>query len=927
MVSLSARIHRLPIPADPARAERAVPSDATGPIRELLRGAAGSSPYLADLIAREADWLRPAMEDPEAAMDAALADLPDTSDRLGPALRAAKRRVALLAALMDLAGAWPLETVTEALTRLADVAVDRAIRALVAEGIAKGRLPGLGPDDVGTAGGMVALAMGKMGAFELNYSSDIDLVCLFDETRVSREDYPGLRAGLVKVTRAMTAMLQDRTDGYVFRVDLRLRPDAAVTPVCMAMAGAEAYYESLGRTWERAAYIKARPSGGDLAAGARFLDTLRPFVWRRHLDFAAIQDAHDMRLRIRDHKGLGGPFSLEGHNLKLGRGGIREIEFFTQTRQLIAGGRDPSLRVRGTVEGLGRLSDAGWVPPDVKDRLTAHYRRLREVEHRVQMIADQQTHDLPATPEGWARLAALMGEDEGAVRLDLTQRLEEVHELTEGFFAPGHAPPPAEDDFGAEITARWPTYAALRSPRAVEIFTRLRPEILRRLREAAVPAEALASFDQFLAGLPAGVQLFSLFEANPGLLRLLVDIAATSPALARYLGRNAGVLDAVIAGSFFDPWPGRDGIMAALDRLLAEARDHEARLIALRRGMKEWWFRVGVHHLQGLIGAAEAGAQYADLAEAVLRRLFPLVAEEFARKHGGGPGWGAVVLGMGSLGAGRLTAASDLDLIMIYDAGGGDASDGARPLATRPYFARLTQALVTALSAPMAEGRLYEADMRLRPSGRQGPVATSWASFQSYQREEAWTWEHLALTRARVVACAGEGAERLAEAVEAFREDLIAGRKADPRIAPDVADMRARLSQAKADEGRWNPKAGPGRLRDIELFAQGLALRAGSAERATAEQLRAGAAAGIVTDAAAERLAAAADLFGTVQAAARLLTEGRLDPSKVGEGGRRFLLRETGEESLPDLEARLAAEAEEAAALIDATLGEFNEVN
>ncbi|WP_438270288.1 putative nucleotidyltransferase substrate binding domain-containing protein [Rubellimicrobium arenae] len=920
---LRARLTKLPQPFDVARGDEVAARHAAldRDLGGLIRGIAGSSPFLAELLLREADWIGPALDDPEAALEDVLRAVPDgPAERLGPALRQAKRRVALLAGVMDLGGAWPLEAVTGALTRLADMAVDRSIRALVAEGIARGRLAGLGPSDAGSAGGMVALAMGKMGAFELNYSSDIDLVCLFDETRVSREDYPALRSGLVKVTRAMTALLQDRTDGYVFRVDLRLRPDAAVTPVCMSMAGAEAYYESLGRTWERAAYIKARPCGGDLEAGARFLDTLRPFVWRKHLDFAAIQDAHDMRLRIRDHKGLGGPLQMDGHNLKLGRGGIREIEFFTQTRQLIAGGRDPSLRVRGTVEGLGRLAQAGWVPTEVTATLTAHYRRLREVEHRVQMIADQQTHALPSGAEGWARLAALMGEDLDALQRDLTLRMEEVHELTEDFFAPGPAPRVANDGFGADVTARWPTYPALRSQRAVEIFNRLRPEILRRLREAARPDEALSSFDHFLAGLPAGVQLFSLFEANPDLLRLLAEIAATSPALARYLGRNAGVLDAVIAGRFFAPWPGRDGLEATLERAMAEARDYEAQLNAARRWMKDWWFRIGVHHLQGVIGADEAGAQYADLADAVLRRMFPRVQEEFARRHGTGPGWGAVVLGMGSLGVGRLSASSDLDLIVIYDAGGAEASDGARALAPRTYFARLTQALVTALSAPMAEGRLYEVDMRLRPSGRQGPVATSWASFQSYQRDEAWTWEHLALTRARVVAGAGDGAAALAQGVEAFRETLIAGRRGDARILPDVAEMRARLAAAKAGDGAWDPKSGPGRLRDIELFAQGLALRAGSPARGTADQLEAGATGGLVSAEDAATLARAADLLWRVQAAARLLTEGALDPERVGEGGRRFLLRETGEGSIPTLDDRLSAEAARAATVIGRAL-------
>ncbi len=394
-------------------------------------------------------------------------------------------------------------------------------------------------------------------------------------------------------------------------------PEAAVTPVCLSMAAAEQYYESVGRTWERAAWIKARPCAGDLSAGAAFVDTLRPFVWRRHLDFHAIRDAHDMRLKIRDHKGLGGALSLPGHDMKLGRGGIREIEFFTQTRQLISGGRDASLRVRGTVEGLDRLAQAGWIESDVAEELTRHYRAHREVEHRLQMIGDQQTHMLPSNEEGFTRLAAFMDLDLDALKADLTERLEQVHALTEDFFAPGHAATDAPD-FGQEVTARWPGYPALRSDRAVEIFDRLRPEILKTLSEAARPEEALAQFDAFLAGLPAGVQLFSLFEANPQLTRLLVDICATAPGLAQYLSRNSGVLDAVIGGGFFADWPGVEALRSDLADRLARQPDHEARLGAARVWAKEIHFRIGVHHLRGLIDAGKAGQEYAELAEAVV---------------------------------------------------------------------------------------------------------------------------------------------------------------------------------------------------------------------------------------------------------------------------------------------------------------------
>jgi glutamate-ammonia-ligase adenylyltransferase len=909
---MARRMTRCPEAYDTARGADVASSysDLSADLRALVAGTAGCSPYLAGLLTRERDWIVAAAEDPDKALAAILSE--DDGGDLGPALRRAKGRVAALVALCDLGGVWPLERVTGALTDFADHAVQRAIQREVAAEIRRGNLPGMTDADVPSAAGMVAIAMGKMGAHELNYSSDIDLICLFDETRFSRDDYTDARASFVKVTRRAMATLSDVTaDGYVFRTDLRLRPDAAVTPVCMAMATAEHYYEAEGRTWERAAWIKARPAAGDLTAGDRFQDTLRPFVWRKHLDFAAIQDAHDMRLRIRDHKGLGGALNLYGHDMKLGRGGIREIEFFTQTRQLIAGGRDPALRVRGTVDGLARLSDAGWIPQDVADRLTAHYRAHREVEHRVQMIGDAQTHDLPANAEGFARLAAFMGTTVAALQSDLTARIEEVHGLTEGFFAPGKVDA-VPDDFGAEVTARWLKYPALRSPRASEIFRRVRPEILRRLRDAAQPDEALREFDAFLAGLPAGVQVFSLFEANPQLTRLIVDIAATAPALSRYLGRNAGVLDAVIGGRFFAPWPGIPGLRSALRTLIESVTGYEARLDAIRRFRKEWHFRTGVHHLQGLIGADEAGKEYADLAGAVIAELWPEVVAQFATKHGAPPGRGAVALGMGSLGAERLTATSDLDLIVIYDPGTEETSTGPRPLAVRPYFARLTQAFVTALTAPTAEGVLYDVDMRLRPSGRQGPVATSLASFQSYQQTEAWTWEHLALTRARPVA--GEAA--LAADVETFRQTLLRDKANGASVRRDVTDMRARLAEAKPGDGGWDAKLGPGRLMDIELCAQMVTLLSGSPARLLGRQIAAGVRANLLTAPEGETLTTAARLFWQVQAAARLLSGDTFDPAAVGQGGRQFVLRETGFDRIETLLAAMEAQAAATLAVI-----------
>lgn len=924
-MSFAARLTRCPIPHEPARgADVAARFAGLAPeLRALIDGTAGCSPFLADLMLKEAGWIEAALAGaPEAALDAELGRLGavEGAEALGTELRRAKRRVALLAGLADLGGVWPLEAVTGALTRLADRAVDLALRALVAAEIRRGKLPGATGADAATAAGIVAIAMGKMGAGELNYSSDIDLICLFDDARHDGADIHEARAALIRVVRKMAALLSDMTaEGYVFRTDLRLRPDASVTPVCISMAAAEQYYEAQGRTWERAAYIKARAAAGDIAAGERFLQTLTPFVWRRHLDFAAIQDAHDMRLRIRDHKRLHGPVTLEGHDMKLGVGGIREIEFFTQTRQLIAGGRDPGLRQRGTVEALAALAAKGWVPAADAGELTALYRAHREVEHRVQMVGDAQTHALPASPAGFDRIARMCGEgDTERFRAGLRARLARVAELTEGFFAPGEARAgPEMDEATRTLVDGWRSYPALRSQRAVAIFRRVEPEILGRLSRAANPAEALRQFDGFLAGLPAGVQLFSLFDANPQLVDLIVDICSTSPGLAQYLSHNSAVLDAVIGGDFFAEWPGSGALAAELSSRLAAIGDYEARLNAARVWAREWHFRIGVHHLRGLIDAAVAGREYAGLAGAVLAALWPVVVAEFSRKHGPPPGRGAVVLGMGSLGAERLNAASDLDLIVIYDAAGHEASDGPRPLASRAYYARLTQALVTALSAPMADGRLYEVDMRLRPSGRQGPVATSVEGFRDYQMTEAWTWEHLALTRARPVA--GEAA--LGAEVEAIRLEVLAAKGADLRVLSDVAEMRARIFAAKAPDGDWEAKTGPGRLQDIELLAQSCALRTASPARRVEPQLRAGLRAGVLAPEDEAALQEAYRFLWRLQAGGRLLTPRPLDMEAIGEGGRAFLLRETGMSDIAALTSQLCLRTETAAGIIDRALG------
>ena len=897
--------------------------DVSGAVKDFLAAVGSCSPYLKTLIAREKNWLLPALaasDDPLVAEFERLKTL--APDEIAAGLRQGKRRVALYAALADLGHVWPLERVVGTLTNFADLAVQLALNAALGSELARGRIPGFDRDHDPAQMGYFVLAMGKMGAHELNYSSDIDLICLFDETKFDPDDFFQARSRLIKATKDMSGLLNDLTgDGYVFRTDLRLRPDPAVTPVCMGVDAAERYYESLGRTWERAAYIKARVCAGDMETGQGFLKNLSPFVWRKHLDFAAIEDAHKLRLRYREHKGTGGPITLLGHNMKLGRGGIREIEFFTQTRQLIAGGRDPDLRCRGTLQGLGALADKEWIDRDTADRLGDHYRAHRMVEHRLQMINDAQTHDLPAGEDGFARLSALMGQETTALKQDLKQRLEDVHHTTEGFFTPQL--PVAQQEVSQhekDIIARWPSYAALRTERAEAIFERLRPEILSRLRTAAKPDDALIAFDKFLEGLPAGVQLFSLFEANASLIDLLIDIIGTAPALARHLSRNSQVLDAVIGGSFWDTWPDIDSLAQDLRARLLRESDYERKLDATRRWGKEWHFRIGVHLLRGIIDAATASRQYADLAQAMLQGLWPEVIDEFSRKHGTPPGRGAVVLGMGSLGAARLHANSDLDVIVIYDAQGVDMSDGKRPLAARIYYARLTQALITAMTAPMAEGRVYEVDMRLRPSGNKGPVATSWDAFQSYQLNEAWVWEHLAMTRARVIA----GPPELAHDVEQFRAKLMGHRDTDV-VMDALSRMRLRISLSKIDTDPWQVKTGGGRLQDIELFSQMGALVSGSDKRDVLSGLGSVCEVGLMTKDDQSVLSETYDLFWRIQVASKLLTEQQFDPDAAGASGVEFLLRLAGCGDLTALQTKMNDLAAASQSIIDGVLPEPKE--
>ena len=856
-------------------------------------------------------------------------------------LRAYKNDVALTTALADIGGVWPVMTVTRVLSEAADAAVGAAVRYLFRIASQRGQWLPLDVAEPEKGSGYFVLAMGKHGAFELNYSSDIDLIVFFERDRARVAGDKDVQSFYVRLTRDLVSLLEDRTaDGYVFRTDLRLRPDAGATQVALSTVAAHGYYETVGQNWERAAMIKARCCAGDIEAGEAFLAELAPFIWRKYLDFAAIADVHAMKRQIHAHKGIGG-ISVLGQNVKLGRGGIREIEFFAQTQQLIAGGRQPDLRTQATLDTLAALEARGWVRGDVRGELDAAYKFLRRLEHRLQMVADEQTHDMPSTQDSLERIARFAGyPDAAALSADLVRTLETVEKHYAGLFedAPeltragsnmvfaGATDDPRTLEELARLGYSQPAQVlaivrgwhhgrtpAVRSPQARERLTEVQPLLIAALADTVDPDAAIASFDSFLAELPAGVQLFSLLKANPSLLTLIAGIMGSAPRLARILSRRRRLLDAVLDPQLLSAATDADELDALLAREFDEAREmmpedpmqdilDTARVIG-----SEQSFLVGVRVLSGRVSAAEAGAAYALIAERLVAALLREVCRSFESEHGSVPGGEAVVVAMGKLGGREMTASSDIDLILIYDCDeDATQSDGRRPLAPSHYYARLTQRLITALSAQTAEGGLYDVDMRLRPSGQKGPVATRLSSFVEYQNNEAWTWEHLALTRARVIA----GSFHLQDEVDAAIRAVLTKPRDRQKIAADVCDMRNRIAAEKGTSDVWDLKQVRGGLVDLEFIAQYLQLVSAREhppvlDPNTLAALQKLAKGGSIDRATCARLTAAGQLIQDLIQILRLSLDTGFDPKTAPGGLKHLLAKAGGAETFEDLENRL----------------------
>jgi len=930
-------------------------------VRAVLERVFANSPFLGNCLITEAAFFRTVLEHgPNQSLTTLIADFrqelsrEDDRNRLMRGLRIGKRRAALLAGLADIFATWPLEQVTNALSEFAEAALSVTLAHLLRKAGSAGVIALPDESQAERGAGLFVLGMGKLGARELNYSSDIDLIVFYDRDRVRGTDDEAIHNRFVRIVRDLVRMFEERTaDGYVFRTDLRLRPDPGVTPLAMSVVIAETYYASVGQNWERAAMLKARPVAGDIEAGHQFLNRIRPFIWRRHLDFAAIQDIHSIKRQITAHRG-GGKVAIKGHNIKVGRGGIREIEFITQTLQLIWGGREPALRVAPTCQALGRLADAGKLDRAVADDLIAAYRFLRTLEHRLQMVEDKQTHSLPDSDAGIAQIAAFMGyEDPKAFAAEVERRLRTVEKRYAGLFetAPALTGPEGEApgnlvftggendpdtmqtlkrmgfaDPGsvADRVRSWHhgRFRSMRSARSREIMTELVPALLAALARTAEPDQAFARFDQFLGQLPAGVQVLSLLQSNPAVLDLLADILGSAPMLAEQLARNPILLDSVLYSGFAHEAPARAALEDELDEVLRRADDFQDVLDLCRRWSNDHRFHLGVRMLRGQTDAHEAGPAMTDLAEIAVDRLYHRVVRDFATAHGRVPGADLAVVALGKFGGREMTAGSDLDLIFIYGDAKADASDGKKPLPAPTYFARLSQRIITALTAPTAEGALCQVDMRLRPSGNQGPIASSLDGFRKYQEADAWTWEHMALTRARPVA----GPPALTAAIgEAIRAVLT--RRRDPaKLVRDVAEMRERVAREFRARDIFDVKYARGGLLDCDFIAQYLQLlhahrHPGVLDQNTCRALENLADAGLLGKAAAKELIEATALWHRIQGLLRL-TAGTANPREAAAGVRQALARAGGAKDLGALEKRMTRLAgkvgDRYAALVDA---------
>ncbi len=791
---------------------------------QVLSRARAHSPFLRDTLEARLDIGEAFLE--LGALEAAKLSLSGRSDDLERELRLQRRGLALAVALGDLSGELALNQVTELLSGFADDAIDRSVTAAIRE-----RVPGIEPL------GFAVIAMGKLGSGELNYSSDVDLLLLFDPKTLPKRERDDSGEAAVRIGRRMIEILQKRTAyGYVQRVDLRLRPSPEVTPIALPLDAAISHYESSALPWERAAFIRARACAGDIALGERFLNAIQPFVWRRSLDFGVIEEVRQISARIRDHFAQGAHIG-PGYDLKRGRGGIREVEFFVQIQQMIHGGRDSSAREPATLDAIGALLAAGRLEESTARELAGAYRVLRTIEHRVQMIDDAQTHLLPLESRALDNIAQLHGLANASELLDLLKpHVERVGAIFDSL-APDERRQLSNDpdillhelrdlgfddpDTAARHVADWRSgkARALRSPPASQAFEAMLPGLLHAIAAGADPGHALNRLSDIVERLSSGVNFFRLLEARPALAQLLARVLAHAPALADQLARRPELFEGLFDASSFAMPPSADQFAELLERAMTGC-SYDVALDRVRRLVNERRFALGVQLIDRHRDPLEVAEGYARVAEGTLSALATAAKWEFEQAHGRYPGGELVVLGLGRLGGCELTHASDLDLIYLHTADSGGMSDGRRPLGPNDYFNRFGNRITAALSVPTAAGPLYEVDLRLRPEGSKGMLVVSMDAFEQYQREHAWTWEHMALCRARPVFGSPEARARAGSSIA----NILLSPRDPQEVIADAVKMRAEMERHKPPQSPLDVKLGPGGLIDLEFSVHVLQL-------------------------------------------------------------------------------------------------------
>lgn len=827
------------------------------PNKDLHDAVAGNSPFLANIIESLPDLgIKYLSGNAHSHFEYLLIELRaprpegETTEQLMASLRQAKARMSLLIAIADISGAWALNEVTSALSQFADLSLQITLSHLFHARMKAGELPWpSGTEEPVSSAlqkktGYFILGMGKLGANELNYSSDIDLIILYDPSRVAYQGRKTLAQCFIKITQDLVQIIDKRTmHGYVFRTDLRLRPDPGATPVALAVGTAESYYHSMAANWERSAMIKARVIAGDFAAGTEFLDHMASWVWRRSMDFVALRDIAAIKNQINHHydqKAEVGP----GFNVKLGYGGIREIEFYTQINQLLHAGRHPSLRIRPTLSALKALDDLEIISHKTYATLSHAYTFFRKLEHRLQMVHDAQTHELPENETEIDHIALFMGYSQSGTllneiryhsskvsklykellpetTLEITTQLEgkKLISLLDSYSF-------SDPSASANLINGWRRgrYKAVRTDRAKNLLDLSLPELLAAFAKTHDPNAALIRFDKFISKLPAGVQVFSLLQANPSLFKLLARIMGLAPALADILAKKPDLWDMLLEPTFFSPIEDEEYLTQQLQTLLGSARDFQDILDLVRRFVAEQKFRTGIHLMEGLADVEETGASLTLIADVALKCLIPEVTSEFCISHGEFPGGGIAILAMGKYGGRELTHTSDLDIVFLYHCEDMKAvSDGKKPLAPSQYFSRLGQHIITAVTALTPEGRLFEVDTRLRPSGSQGPLVVTLKTFEEYYASSAWAWEHMALTRARLILAP----DKMKPLLNAAVTKVLTSNRDKTALLIAVADMRSKLFSQFGSESIWAIKHCRGGLVDMEFICQYLMLREG----------------------------------------------------------------------------------------------------